>query len=366
MRLGMFMMPVHPANRPLSSTCDEDTEKAILADQLGFEEVWLGEHFSASTEPFASPMMFFANLLARTKSIKFGTAVINLPNHHPAIVAAETAQFDHMSKGRFLMGIGPGGLVSDFELFKNPDVHARNRMVVEAVDFIERIWSQDPPYELHGEFWDISLKSGINERLGIGYMPKPYQKPRPPLFISLASPNSSSAKTAAQRGWGMLSANIIPTYSVATHWKVYREACEAAGIPARGENWRVARNIMVASSDAEAEDRVFAQTGSNTYFFTYMREVLNSVGMLILLKPQADMPDDEATVEAITKECVIHGSPRTVLDKLVAFRDTVGPFGGLLMTGLDWSGKNREWERESMRLLAQTIVPGLHAHVAAE
>jgi alkanesulfonate monooxygenase SsuD/methylene tetrahydromethanopterin reductase-like flavin-dependent oxidoreductase (luciferase family) len=365
MRLGMFMMPVHPADRALSSVCDEDTEKSVLADQLGFEELWLGEHFSASTEPFASPMMFFANLLARTKNIKFGTAVINLPNHHPAIVAAEAAQFDHMSKGRFLMGVGPGGLISDFELFKNPDVHARNRMVVEAVDFIERIWSQDPPYELNGEFWNISVKEGINAGLGIGYMPKPFQKPRPPIFISLASPNSSSAKTAAQKGWGMISANIIPTYSVASHWKVYSAACAAAGIPARGDNWRVARNIMVAQSDAEAEDRVFGSQGSNSYFFTYMRDVLDSVGQLILLKPRGDMPDREATVEAITKGCVIYGSPRTVRDKLVAFREEVGPFGGLLMTGLDWAGKNREWERYTMRILAEEIMPALAQHLTA-
>ena len=77
-----------------------------------------------------------------------------------------------------------------------------------------------------------------------------------------------------------------------------------------------------------------------------MREVLDKVGLLIILKPKPDMPDNEATVEAITEECVLHGSPSTVLDKLIAFRDTVGPFGGLLQTGLDWGGKNQEWERE--------------------
>ena len=60
-----------------------------------------------------------------------------------------------------MIGVGPGGLVSDFELFNNPDVHARNRMVVEAVDIIQKIWSQDPPYDLQGEFWQIRLKDGI-------------------------------------------------------------------------------------------------------------------------------------------------------------------------------------------------------------
>jgi alkanesulfonate monooxygenase SsuD/methylene tetrahydromethanopterin reductase-like flavin-dependent oxidoreductase (luciferase family) len=363
MRLGMFMMPVHPADRHLASVCDEDIEKSLLAEKLAFDEVWLGEHFSATTEPFPSPFMFFASLLPRTERIKFGTAVINLPNHHPAIVAAEAAQFDHMSKGRFLMGIGPGGLVSDFELFKNPDVHARNRMVLEAVDFIERMWSQDPPYDLRGEFWNISVKEAINARLGVGYMPKPFQRPRPPIFISLASPNSSSAKTAAEKDWGMISANIIPPYSVASHWRVYSAARAAAGKPVSGDNWRVARNIMIASSDAEAEDRVFGPEGSNTYFYTYMREVLGSVGQLVLLKPHREMPDQEATVEAITRACVIYGSPRTVLDKLVAFREEVGPFGGLMMTGLDWGGRNREWEHESMRLLAQEIMPAFRQHV---
>ncbi len=179
-----------------------------------------------------------------------------------------------MSKGRFMLGVGPGGLLSDFELFKMTDHNARNRMVVEAVDMIETIWSQDPPYDLKGEFWNISIKDGIDAKLGIGYMPKPYQQPRPPMFISLASPSSSSAKTAAQKGWGMISANIIPTYSVASHWTVYRDACQAAGIKPRGDNWRVARNMMVAPSDAEAHDRVFGEAASNNYFYTYMREVL--------------------------------------------------------------------------------------------
>ena len=79
MRLGMFMMPVHPPTRSFTDTLAEDEEKALYADQLGFDELWVGEHFSATTEPIPSPMMFFANLVARTKSITFGTAVINVP-----------------------------------------------------------------------------------------------------------------------------------------------------------------------------------------------------------------------------------------------------------------------------------------------
>jgi alkanesulfonate monooxygenase SsuD/methylene tetrahydromethanopterin reductase-like flavin-dependent oxidoreductase (luciferase family) len=83
----------------------------------------------------------------------------------------------------------------------------------------------------------------------------------------------------------------------------------------------------------------------------------------VILKPRPDMPDAEATPEVILKECVIYGSPKTVLDKLVAFREQVGPFGTLLMTGLDWGGRNAAWESEAMRLLAQDVMPKFRQHV---
>jgi hypothetical protein len=96
-----------------------------------------------------------------------------------------------------------------------------------------------------------------------------------------------------------------------------------------------------------------------------MREVLSRVGLLSALKPRVDMTDDEATVDAITEGCVIYGSAKTMLDKLIAFRDEVGPFGSLLATGLDWSGPNAAWERESMRLLAQDVMPKFRQHATA-
>ncbi|HUZ32058.1 MAG TPA: LLM class flavin-dependent oxidoreductase [Xanthobacteraceae bacterium] len=366
MRLGFFMMPVHPPHRTFTETLEEDTEKSLLADRLGFEELWLGEHFSATTEPIPSPMMFMAGLLPRTKNLRFGTGVICLPNHDPRVLAAEVAQFDHMSRGRFMLGVGPGGLLSDFELFGQTDVAVRNRKVVESVGIMQRIWSQDPPYEIDGEFWKVNLKTNVIADLGIGYMPKPYQKAGPPVSLSLASPNSSSARTAAQHGWGIISANISPTYSMASHWSIYRTACAELGKKPSGENWRVARNITVAPSDAEAHDRAFGQKSSSRYFWTYIRAALSGVGLLSVLKPRPDMTDAETTVEAITEGCILYGSPKTMLDKLVAFRDEVGPFGSLLMTGLDWGGPNEAWERQAMTLMAEQVMPAFHQHVGAQ
>jgi alkanesulfonate monooxygenase SsuD/methylene tetrahydromethanopterin reductase-like flavin-dependent oxidoreductase (luciferase family) len=366
MRLGMFMMPVHPPARSFTETLAEDEEKALYADSLGFDELWLGEHFSASSEPIPSPLMFMASLLPRTKCLSFGTGVICLPNHDPVTVAAEVAQFDHMSRGRFMFGIGPGGLLSDFELFDNADRAVRARKTMEAIATIQRIWAQDPPYDLAGEFRSVRLKEAIIPALGIGTMPKPFQKSGPPITMSVSSRNSPTARVAGQQGWGILSGNNMPANAVATHWLAYGEACAKAGRPARSENWRVARNIMVAPSDAEARDRVFSAQGSNRYFYTYMREVLSRVGILSVMKTDPNMPDEEATVDVITEGCVLYGSPQTMIDKLVAFRDEVGQFGTLLMTGLDWSGPNAIWERDSMRLLAQEVMPKFRQHATAQ
>src|SRR5579884_1178237 len=272
MRLGLFMMPVHPATRSFTDTLAEDEEKSIYADRLGFDELWLGEHFSATTEPIPSPLMFMAGLLPQTKNLSFGTAVICLPNHHPVKVAAEVAQFDHMSRGRFMLGVGVGGLFSDFELFDNGDRKTRERKAMESIGMIRRIWAQDPPYDLAGEFWTVRLTEAIIPELGIGFMPKPFRRDGPPIAMSVASRNSPTARVAAQQGFGIISANNVPNDAIGSHWQIYSAACAETGRPARGENWRVARNVMVAPSDAEARERVFSNAGSNRYFYTYMRE----------------------------------------------------------------------------------------------
>jgi alkanesulfonate monooxygenase SsuD/methylene tetrahydromethanopterin reductase-like flavin-dependent oxidoreductase (luciferase family) len=366
MRLGLFMMPVHPPGRSLSETLAEDTQKSLLADRLGYDELWMGEHFSATTEPFPSPLMFLAGLVPQTQNLTFGTAVINLPNHHPAIVAAEAAQFDHMSGGRFLFGIGTGGLAPDFELFGVGEPAKRQRMFLESIDIILRIWAQDPPYDLRGEFWTVRIDKAVVPELGFGFMPKPLQQPHPPIHISIGSPDSASARLAGTRGWGIVSGPTAPLYSVASHWQAYGETSRAAGRTPRSEDWRVSRNIVVAPTDAEAEERVYGEQAANRYYFTYLRAALERARRLITIKPRPEMSDEECTPEAIMAECAIFGSPRTVLDKLVALRDRVGPFGTLLKIGLDWSGPNEAWERDGMRLLAQEVMPKFRQHATAQ
>ena len=359
MTLGLFGMPLHPPGRPVADSYDEDADKILYADQLGFDEVWLGEHISCTTEPISSPLAFMASLLRQTRHIRFGTGVIALPNHHPAIVAAEIAQFDHMSRGRLLFGIGPGGLASDMEMFDVLDGPYRNERMMESIDTILKIWSQDPPYRIEGKHWTVAIEKMVIPELGVGTLPKPYQKPHPEITMTAMSPFSDSVKTAAMRGFSAMSANFCPEYVVASHWKKYLEGCEAVGRQPDGHHWRVSRNIVLAATDAEARDRVMDPEGSNYYYFDYLWRVLKSVNYSAVMKDDPKQPDDEVTVEQLINSMVVYGSPATATEKLLAFRERTGPFQGLMMASMDGSGRNRAWEWESMERLAKEVMPAL-------
>jgi alkanesulfonate monooxygenase SsuD/methylene tetrahydromethanopterin reductase-like flavin-dependent oxidoreductase (luciferase family) len=357
LKIGTFAMPLHPASRPLVDVLKENTDKIILADKLGFDEAWIGEHFSCVTEPIPAPMMFLASLISQTKRIKFATGVIALPNHHPATVAGEAALFDHMSQGRFIFGVGPGGLASDMELFGNLDADVRNERMAESIATIMKIWSQDPPYEIPGKHWPIKIKDMLIPELGVGYMLKPYQKPHPPIALSSMSPDSGSVSYAAKRGWIPVTANFTPESTVIGHWKKYVEGCEAAGRKPTGNDWTVARNILIADSDAQAEDWVLDPKGSNYFYFDYLWQVLKKADYTIVAKPDPSMNDADVTVEQIIKASVIYGTSKTVAKKIDSLRERSGPFGTLLMAALDGSGNNLERERMTMTRLAQEVLP---------
>ena len=99
---------------------------------------------------------------------------------------------DQMSNGRVLFGFGPCGLSCDAELFDHLDGGERSRMMVEAIDIMEYIWTHDPPYEFEGEFWDLSITDAVIPYLGVGAMGKPLQKPFPPIAYAMRSPRSAA------------------------------------------------------------------------------------------------------------------------------------------------------------------------------
>ncbi|NCW20106.1 MAG: LLM class flavin-dependent oxidoreductase, partial [Betaproteobacteria bacterium] len=140
MNLGMFMMPLHPPQRKAHETLQEDREAIMLADQLGFSEAYVGEHVTDLAENITSSLMFLCSVAFHTQQIRLGSGTLNMPNSHPAAIAAQVSMIDHLLQGRFIMGISPGGLMSDAEVFGN---FGKNRidMFVESINMVLNIWN---------------------------------------------------------------------------------------------------------------------------------------------------------------------------------------------------------------------------------
>ncbi len=363
-KLGLFMMPFHHPSRPYVTILEEDREAIILADLLGFSEVFVGEHFASWSERISSPLIFLATVIDRTQTIRFGTGVINLPQKHPLTVAAETAMFDHLCRGRFIMGIGPGGLGSDMEMFNLPQAEVRAQMLLESIDMVLKLWAQDPPHDLPGRFWNISLRDNISPGYKVGWVPRPYQVPHPPIALSIVMPNSLSARTAGERGWIPVSGNFFHRRYLRGHWERYAEGREQAGQRPDPGVWRVARCVLVTETNVEADEYLADPTNALAYYYSFFRHNFSVVRKaLFMIKPDPDMPDEAATVDAIKRSQVLWGSPNRVLDQLVALRDEIGHFGTLLVTGHDWDHPAL-WRR-SMELLARDVMPRFQQHAGA-
>jgi len=358
--LGMFTMPFHHPARDYTTILEEDREAIILADRLGFTEAFVGEHFSSWSERITSPLIFLASLIDRTRQIRLGTGVINMPQLHPGTVAAHVAMFDQLCRGRFIFGIGPGGLVSDFELFDVGQAELRPQMMLESIDTVLKLWTQDPPYRIDGRFWKIAVEQHIYPEFKVGYVPRPYQQPHPPIALSLLNPSSSSAKTAGERGWIPVSGNFFHRRYLRGHWEKYAEGCEQAGRRSDPDIWRVSRSVLVTESEAEAEDYLAdPDSGLSFYYSFFLFSFTRLRKALFMVKPDLDMPDEAVTVDAIKRGMIIAGSPRRVLDQLVALREETGHFGTLLMAGHDWD-QPKLWRR-SMELLATDVMPKFSA-----
>lgn len=362
MQLGFFTMPIHPLDKDWRQSLREDREAFVLADELGFSEAYCGEHVTDRAENITSCVVFLASLVDRVKRMKLGTGTVNMPNQHPAAVASQIAMLDHMLDGRFLFGISPGGLLSDAEVFGNLDAD-RNAMFLEAINQVLAIWQGEPPYDLAGKYWDISVARQFIPELGQGYIAKPLQRPHPPIVVTAVAPFSKGVTEAAARGWDPISANFLMPQWVKSHWPKYVEGCERVGRAVNTANWRVARSIFVA--DDEKTAKAYATDPDSPYVFYYKQlyTKLKKNGRIELFKTHRDQPDDEVTLEAVCNQLITYGTPDKVADELLKYRETVGDFGTLLYAGKDWA--DRDLGRRSMVLLAEKVMPKVNAAIGS-
>jgi probable F420-dependent oxidoreductase len=178
--VGVNVVPLHPTAL---------LEAGLLAEELGFESVWIGEHiivpeaiespyphadrppFGANTR-FLEPIAALCSVAAVTSTIRLGTGVLVLPARDPFVTARSIVTADVLSGGRFELGVGVGWMRDEFRIM-GMEFDNRVARMLEMIELFNELFTAEHP-TFHGEFWKLPES---------GFEPKPIQKPRPPLLM---------------------------------------------------------------------------------------------------------------------------------------------------------------------------------------
>ncbi|HUA33249.1 MAG TPA: LLM class flavin-dependent oxidoreductase [Candidatus Binataceae bacterium] len=216
-----------------------------LADSLGYDSVWTVEHHFLNEFSYCSaPEVFLACVSQRTRQIRIGHGVVVLPFNHPVRVAERIAVLDIMSNGRVELGTGRATTMNELLGFHVAPADTRPRWA-EAIEMIPRMWREDP-FGYRGNYWMVDPPQSV--------IPKPIQKPHPPLWVAATNPDTFAL--AASKGLGVLCFTLgVELPEVQNRIQIYRDGIAQACPVGLAINNQVSMNIMglVADDPAEAE-----------------------------------------------------------------------------------------------------------------
>jgi len=345
-KFSIFMMPLHhPAENP-SLAFERDIALIRYADELGFDEFFIGEHHSGGWETMPAPEMALAKASAHARRIRLGTSVVSLPFHHPFHVAERMAFLDHLTRGRAILGVGPCNLITDKKLF-NLDDDKLHPMMAESVDIIVRLLESTEPIDYDGRFWQLK-----NMRLQL----RSYQEPRMPLAIA-SSGNPISLELAGKYGMLFLSPagkNKRNNQTKADQWKSVATIAVKHGVATSRDNWRLATCVYLADSRQEAWRDVEGSIGRDMeYFF--------AIGLKAPYESYPGQPAGEITPRsgADRRDWII-GTPDDAIREIERMQAETGGFGGLLLTTHEWAATDKL--RRSYELFARYVMPHFRGH----
>ena len=353
MKVGMFLMPSHPPERSFYDGQQWDLQVLRWADELGYSEAWIGEHFTAPWEPNPAPDLLVAQALQQTERIRLGPGGHLLPYHHPAELAHRVAFLDHLAQGRLNFGVAASGLPSDWHLFNVDGFAGQNRdMTREALDIILKLWAGEEPFEYAGQYWTVKRPGTMFTTLK--HHISPLQKPHPPIGVAGLSANSETLKLAGERGFIPMSLNLNSAY-VASHWHSVEEGARRSGRSPHRSEWRIVREIFVAETDAEAR-RWSLENMMGRMNREYFLGLLKDFAFTEYLKHDPSVPDADVTPEYLADHVWVIGSVETVAEKLAQMYKTVGGFGTVLHFIFDYADNPGPWQ-QSMELLMREVIP---------
>jgi len=349
-RFGIFLAPFHKPGVNPTLALQEDTELVQWLDRCAYDEAWFGEHHSAGSEISASPEIFIAHCAAQTRTIRLGTGVVSVSYHNLLWVAERIVMLDHLTRGRVMLGVGPGSLPTDGIMIGLTQKDTR-RLLDEGLDIIMRLLRTEEPVTFKNERWDLN-----EARLHL----RPYSQ-FDVAVPAVASP--TGAKLAGRHGIGMLSVGATTAAgfdALALHWNVVEEEAHVHRKPVDRSKWRLVGMVHCAETAAQA--RADVEHGIEQWFH-YFQEVAAFPQMAVhgsTVKEMIDFVNDSGLGAIGTPEMC-----RQQIERLWA--QSNGGFGAYLLLAHNWA--NFEATKRSYGLIARDVMPQFqgqhHSTIAA-
>ncbi len=334
LRHGIFLAPFHSVRENPTLAFERDLELMAHLDTLGFDEAWIGEHHSAGMETIDSPEMFIAAAAERTKHLRFGTGVISLPYHHPLNVANRIIQLDHMTRGRAMLGVGPGLLASDALMMGIEPEVTRDRME-QSLDVILRLLAGEVVTETTDWYTLREARTHLH----------PYTRPYPEVCVASAV-TPSGGRLAGRYDLGMLcvAAGIQAGFdALDVNWRV---ACDRAAEQGREmDRSRLRCVVSMHLADSHTQAKADIRFGTEEYI-----DYLNNN------QPRFHVPPGADTVDWVVENRIaVVGTPDDAIERIEQLYAKQGEFGCVLLLANNWA----DWPatKRSYELYARYVMP---------
>ncbi|HUJ65423.1 MAG TPA: LLM class flavin-dependent oxidoreductase [Acidimicrobiales bacterium] len=338
LRFGIFLAPFHPAGQNPTLAIERDLELIVRLDQLGYDEAWIGEHHSAGFEIIASPEVFIAAASQRTTHIRLGTGVSSLPYHHPLMLADRMVLLDHLTRGRVMLGVGPGALPSDAYMM-GIDPARQREMMEESLEAMIALLTDDEPVNMVTDWFTLK-----DARLQL----RPYTHPC--FEIGVAAQISPAGPRAAGRfGIALLSlgATTAGGFDVlGAHWDTAEQRAVQFGATVDRRRWRLVGPMHIRETEEQAQADVAYGLAD---WVKYFQEVA--------ALPIAPNTDDHGTIlDAMNASGIaVIGTPEMAVAQIQRLIDQSGGFGTYLFMAHDWA--DRQATLASYELFARVVMP---------
>jgi limonene 1,2-monooxygenase len=340
LRFGVFMAPFHPAGENPTLAIQRDLDLIEHLDRTGWDEAWIGEHHSAGSEIIASPEVFIAAAAERTRRIRLGTGVVSVSYHNPLWVAERAVLLDHLTRGRFMLGLGPGSLPTDAAMI-GLDQHQTRLLLADGVDVIMALLTSDEPVTFRNDRWDLR-----DARLHL----RPFSDPLFDVAVAaVASP--TGPQLAGQYGIGLLSIGATQAAgfdALALHWGVLEERAAHFSKNVDRSKWRLVGLMHIAETREQAYRDV--EYGIEQWF-EYFQAVAAFPQMAVgggNVKEMIDFVNDTGLGSIGTPD-----DATAQIDRLI--RQSNGGFGCYMVLAHEWA--NPAATKRSYELISQHVMP---------